>query len=239
MSKDQHVEHHRPSDQIDTQHFIRDLSEQQRMRRIYEDFKRGFDVLQETTNTVTFFGSARFTENHHYYKVARQLSARLADELDIATVTGGGPGIMEAGNRGAKEAGGVSVGMTIQLPHEQVTNPYLTDTANFYYFFSRKVSLAFGARAFVLFPGGFGTLDEFFEIITLMQTKKIPTVPVVLIGQDFWEPLLEFINTKLKDEFSTIDDHDTNLYTLTDDLDVAVNIIAAGRGNGNNSTSST
>jgi len=232
MSNDSNVDHHRRlSDQIDTQHFIRDLSEQQRMSRIYEDFKRGFDVLQENANTVTFFGSARFPEDHFYYKLARELAGKLANELDVAVVTGGGPGIMEAGNRGAHETeGGNSIGMTIQLPHEQVTNPYVTDTADFYYFFSRKVALAFGARAFVLFPGGFGTLDEFFEIITLMQTKKIPTVPVVLIGQDFWEPLLEFIDTKLKGEFNTIDDNDSNLYTLTDDLELAVNIVAAARG---------
>jgi len=226
-----HTDHHRldVKDPIDTA-YIRDLSESQRMQRIEADFRRGFELLQENTNTVTFFGSARFGESHYYYRQASELAARLAKELDVAVVSGGGPGIMEAGNRGANEAGGIALGMTIQLPHEQVTNPYLTDNADFYYFFSRKVALAFGARAFVLFPGGFGTLDEFFEIITLMQTKKIPTVPVVLVGEEFWTPLLEFIDNTLKQEFKTIDDFDTNLYVLTDDLDLAVNIIAAGRG---------
>lgn len=221
---------HSGDEPIDTRHFIRDLSEQQRMRRIYSDFKRGFDLLQENTNTVTFFGSARFDESNYYYQLARRLARRLAKDLGIGVVSGGGPGIMEAGNRGAKEVGGVALGMTIQLPHEQTTNEYVTDTADFYYFFSRKVALAFGAKAFVLFPGGFGTLDEFFEVITLMQTKKIPKVPVVLMGEEFWAPVLDLIDSLLKDEFKTISPNDTNLYLLTDDIDLAVNVIAAARG---------
>jgi len=217
--------HKNPDYPIDLD-YIRDLSEAQRMRRIDADFRRGFDILQENSDTVTFFGSARFDEANEYYIAARELAGRLSQELELGVVSGGGPGIMEAGNRGAHEVGGVSLGMTIQLPHEQVTNPYVTDTADFYYFFSRKMALAFGAQAFVIFPGGFGTLDEFFEIITLMQTNKIPKVPVILYGETFWEPLLEVIDRVLKQDFATIDPTDTNLYLLTDDLDLAVNVIA-------------
>jgi uncharacterized protein (TIGR00730 family) len=224
MTKD--APHKNTDHPIDSE-YIRDLSEAQRMRRIDADFRRGFDILQGNNNTVTFFGSARFDENNEYYIAARELAGRLSQELDLGVVSGGGPGIMEAGNRGAHEVGGVSLGMTIQLPHEQTTNPYVTDTADFYYFFSRKMALAFGAQAFVIFPGGFGTLDEFFEIITLMQTNKIPKVPVILYGETFWEPLLEVVDQVLKLDFATIDPTDTSLYLLTDSLDLAVNVIAS------------
>jgi len=220
---------HKNTDHTIDSEYIRDLSEAQRMRRIDADFRRGFDILQGNNNTVTFFGSARFDPSNQYYGAASQLAAKLSTQLGLGIVTGGGPGIMEAGNRGAFEAGGVALGMTIQLPHEQTTNPYVTDTADFYYFFSRKVALAFGAKAFVLFPGGFGTLDEFFEIITLMQTKKIPKVPVILYGEKFWSPILEVIEQTLKRDFETIDPEDTGLYLLTNSLDLAVNVIASSR----------
>lgn len=214
---------HKEKDQLT---YLRDLSEKQRMKRINKDFHAAFKLLQANENTVTFFGSARFKPTNGYYKMAEYLAERLAEELEVTIISGGGPGIMEAANHGAVDGNGKSVGMTIQLPHEQVTNRYVKQAADFYYFFSRKVALAFAARAFVFFPGGFGTLDEFFEILTLMQTNKIPKIPVVLYGTEFWEPLLEFIETTLYEKNATIDDTDMQLYVLTDDLDEIINIVA-------------
>lgn len=220
-----HPIHHQEKNQLK---YIRDLSEKQRMKRINKDFHEAFRLLQVNENTVTFFGSARFKENNPYYKQAEELAKKLAEELQLTVISGGGPGIMEAANRGAVEGHANSIGMTIQLPHEQVTNHYVKQAADFYYFFSRKVALAFAARAFVYFPGGFGTLDEFFEILTLMQTGKIPKIPVVLCGEEYWKPLLEFIDEVLYKELSAIDEQDMSLYHLSDDPNEVVNIIANG-----------
>ena len=191
-----------------------------------EEIRQGLDIIQRYPKKVTFFGSTRFKENHPEYIRARELSARLVKELNYTVVTGGGPGIMEAANRGAKEAGGHSIGLNIQLPHEQSNNPYLTVSVPFYYFFTRKVTLSFAARLYIYFPGGYGTLDEFYEILTLVQTGKIHKVPIVCVGADFWEPIVIDLHQKqmLKPEFMTIDPEDTSLYTITDDIGTILEI---------------
>jgi uncharacterized protein (TIGR00730 family) len=197
---------------------------ERRLSVIKKEFEDGLHLVAKHPKSVTFFGSARFDENNKYYQQAKDLAFKLAEE-GFSVVTGGGPGIMEAANRGAYEAGGQSVGFSIELPHEQVTNSYVKDNADFYYFFSRKVCLTFSAEAFVYFPGGFGTLDEFFEIVTLIQTNKVPAVPLILIGMDYWQPLDNFIKKILEEKYKTVYHKDRELYHLTDDLDEAVSLI--------------
>ncbi len=197
-----------------------------RMKRINKEFKKGFDLLVEHPDTVTFFGSARFDESNKYYKQARLLAAKVIKEIGATVVTGGGGGIMEAANRGAHEADGNSIGMTIKLPHEQVTNDYVNYSVDFYYFFSRKVALSFTARAYIFFPGGFGTMDEFFEILTLKQTERIDPIPIILVGTDFWQPLLQYIDKVLLAKHKTVSPKDTKLYHLTDDLDEVIRLIS-------------
>jgi len=195
--------------------------------RIYEisrEFTQGFKFLEAHPRSVTVFGSARFLEDHPDYIKARNLSARIVTDLNYSVVTGGGPGIMEAANRGAKESGGNSIGLTIRLPKEQVMNDYMTSHVDFYYFFSRKVCLAYSAEAFLFFPGGYGTLDEFFEIVTLLQTRKIPNLPVILVGSHFWNEVLEFMKKSLF-ERGTIDKIDLDLFTILDDEDAIIKIL--------------
>ncbi len=154
--------------------------------RITSEFVQGFEFLSNLQRTVTIFGSARMREGDTYYEIAREFGSRLA-KADYTVVTGGGPGIMEAGNRGATEAGGHSVGLNIQLPMEQKFNPYVKEGVGFQYFFSRKFMLDYSALAYVFFPGGFGTLDELFTIVTLIQTGKADAeVPIILVGREFW-----------------------------------------------------
>lgn len=196
----------------------------ERLSRIDADFSNGFDVLSKHSNTITIFGSARFQEGHEYYDKARELAEVLADE-GYTIITGGGGGIMEAGNRGAFEAGGSSIGFNIELPTEQALNPYTTSSMPFRYFFSRKVMLAFAAEAYIYFPGGFGTLDEFFEIMTLIQTNKIPRAPVICVGKDFWEPLDDFIRSNMLEGLHTISPDDEKIYTITDDTTVIKTIL--------------
>lgn len=194
-----------------------------RVSRISKEFLTGFDLIKDTPKTVTFFGSARTLCSEDDYQNAYTLAKRIA-ELEYAIVTGGGPGIMEAANKGAHEVGGNSFGFTIQLPKEQVTNPYLNKAINFDYFFTRKVALTYSAEAYVYFPGGFGTLDELFEILTLVQTHKIVPVPVILFGSYFWKPLEQFIQEFLV-ENGKIDEVDLKLFTITDSIEEAVEII--------------
>jgi len=189
-----------------------------RVTLISKEFNNGFEFIKNYPRSVTFFGSARTKEDDVYYKKARELANRVVKELHYSVITGGGPGIMEAVNRGAFEAGGNSLGMTIDLPSEQVTNQYLTDKESFHYFFSRKVCLSFSAEAFIFFPGGFGTLNEFLEILTLVQTNKIPKVPMILVGVSFWAPLEQFFKEVLLKN-KMIDERDISLYTITDDED--------------------
>lgn len=156
-----------------------------RLKRINDEFVRGFRGLYQLGPAVTVFGSARFKESHRYYKLARAVGAELA-KAGFATLTGGGPGVMEAANRGAHEAGGVSYGLNIILPHEQSANPYVDRSIEFRYFFARKVMLVKYSCAFIIMPGGLGTLDELFEAATLIQCGKIGPFPVVLMGKSFW-----------------------------------------------------
>ncbi len=208
--------------------FSKDIDRQihERAERIKAEFLDGFYAVRKYPKSVTFFGSARFTEDNIYYQKARILASKLCKE-GFAVITGGGPGIMEAGNRGTREECGIAVGFNIELPKEQSLNPYITDKVEFHYFFSRKVALSFSAEAYVFFPGGFGTLDEFFEIVTLVQTKKIPRLPLILVGRAYWEPLHDFIVEVLLNKFKTISPEDINLYRIEDDIDEIVKIIKA------------
>lgn len=196
-----------------------------RISRIAEEFKNGFTLLETSPRSVTFWGSARTRPDEADYKKAERLAARVHKELGYSVTTGGGPGIMAAGNCGAYDAGGKSVGLTIKLPHEQTTNLCLTHHMDFQYFFTRKVCLAFAAEAYVYFPGGFGTLDELFEVLTLVQTKKIEPAPaIILCGSYFWKDLDTFIKKQLL-KGEKIDPEDINLYTITDDEDKIIELI--------------
>jgi uncharacterized protein (TIGR00730 family) len=196
-----------------------------RIFRIMSEFVEGFTFLARIHKNVTIFGSARLPETHPAYHLARSLAHRLA-ERGFTIVTGGGPGIMQAANQGATEAGGPSVGLNIQLPMEQRINPYVRQSMSFHYFFSRKVMLDFSAEAYVFFPGGYGTLDELFELLTLAQTGKLErSAPIILMGKDFWQPLASWLETTLLNKEHTIAPRDFALWTLTDDLDQVVTII--------------
>ena len=198
-----------------------------RILRIMSEFTEGFNFIADFKKTVSFFGSARFNEDHKWYEEARELAGRLAKE-GFSIVTGGGPGIMEAANRGALDAkpDHNSIGLNIQLPEEQRVNPYVRKGIGFHYFFTRKVMLSYAAQAYIFFPGGLGTLDEFFEIITLIQTKKIDEkIPVVLVGREYWQPFLEWIEKDVYGKYGTIDKEDMKIYTLVDSVDEAFKII--------------
>lgn len=188
--------------------------------KVFIEFLRGFRALHFVGPCVTVFGSARFKDGHPHYEVAQKLSYRIADELGLTIITGGGPGIMEAANRGAKEAGGHSVGCNIILPHEQKENAFLDKFVTIRYFFVRKTLLLKYSYAFVIFPGGFGTMDEFFETLTLVQTKKLEGFPIVVMCTDYYRPLQEFL--KLMVEEGTISPEDMNLLLFTDDMDAAI-----------------
>jgi uncharacterized protein (TIGR00730 family) len=194
-----------------------------RLIRIGVEFFRGFWLLRSLGTAVTVFGSARFKEDHPNYALARQVGKCLA-EGGLVVMTGGGPGTMEAANRGAFEAGGCSVGCNIILPHEQRGNPYLTVAVTFYYFFVRKVMLVKYSSAFVCLPGGFGTLDELTEALTLIQTGKLKRFPVILVGSEYWKGLLDWINTTLKAN-GTIDPADLSWVHVTDDPHQVMEII--------------
>jgi uncharacterized protein (TIGR00730 family) len=198
-----------------------------RLERIKAEVDAGFDALRDVDNGVSVFGSARIHEGHRWYELCRETAACLV-EHGFSVITGGGPGLMEAANRGAAEAGGVSIGLNIDLPHEQAPNPYANRSLHFHYFFARKLMFVRYARAFVIFPGGFGTLDEMFESLTLIQTHRIRNFPTILVGSEHWKPLLDWIDTALEDK-GMISPGDKELLLVADEPSaVCDHVVRAG-----------
>ncbi len=197
-----------------------------RVFKIMAEFVDGFEAIRRYGLAITFFGTARTVLPPEVYTSATELAARLA-KSGYAVITGGSSGLMEAANKGAYEAGGASVGLNIKLPMEQTSNKYVTDSMSFDHFFVRKVMLAFASEVYVCFPGGFGTLDEFTEILTLIQTKKIKRVPIVLYGKDFWTPFTDLFRTHLLEKYHAIDEADLELYRIVDSVDEAYEYITA------------
>lgn len=195
-----------------------------RIFRIISEFVEGFEVLSRVGPAVSVFGSSRATPESPAYRQAVELGAELA-RRDFAVITGGGPGIMEAANRGAAQAGGKSIGLNISLPQEQAPNPYQNIALNFHYFFVRKVMFVKYAVAFVCFPGGFGTLDELFEALTLIQTQKIRPFKVVLVDSRYWNPLADWMRQTMLNAYACISPPDMHLFQITDGVDQAVQSI--------------
>lgn len=195
-----------------------------RIFRIMSEFVEGFEILRRYSTAATFFGSARCGAGDDVYSAAEELAARLA-KSGFAIITGGGPGVMEAANVGAFKVGGKSVGLNIELPMEQKLNPYITESESFHFFFSRKVMLSFASEVYVYFPGGFGTMDEFFELVTLVQTNKITKIPIILYDKEFWMPLIAFFKKQMLREYKTISKEDLEIFHLVDSVDEAYKYI--------------
>jgi uncharacterized protein (TIGR00730 family) len=200
-------------------------NEETKLCMVQEEFRQGIEMIQSFSPSVTFYGSARLPEDDPSYKQAQMIAKRIVEETGAAILSGGGGGIMEAANRGAYEAGGRAVGLTIKLPHEQKTNKYVTDAIPFYFFFTRKISMSYTTEACIFFPGGFGTFDELFEVLTLKQTKKISDVPIILVGKEFWAPFQLAIQQTMLEKYNTITPQELSLYTITDDVNEIINII--------------
>ncbi len=193
--------------------------------KIMAEFIDGFDFLADLKKTITIFGSTSATAESSYYKKARELGNLLA-KGGYTVITGGGPGIMEAGNRGASEAGGESVGVNIQLPEGQRRNEYVTKPIGFHYFFTRKVMLSLSSEAYVFFPGGFGTLDEFFEMVTLIQTGKLAKpVPIIAVGKEYWDPLFNWLNSEVYQKYQAVKKQDLEIFEIVDSAEEAFEII--------------
>jgi len=195
-----------------------------RVMRIQAEFVEGFGALAELGPAISVFGSSRTTRDHPHYALAEQLGRRLA-ESGFAVITGGGPGTMEAANKGACEAGGISVGLGIELPHEQGMNDWVDLGVHFRYFFARKTMFVKYATGFIVLPGGFGTFDELFEALTLVQTRKVTSFPIVLIGTGYWGGLLRWLRESVLDG-GMISPRDLDLVTLTDDVEEAITVVA-------------
>ncbi|TSC57042.1 MAG: Uncharacterized protein G01um101418_74 [Parcubacteria group bacterium Gr01-1014_18] len=195
---------------------------------IMAEFVEGFEFLADIHHEISVFGSARFKEDHPYYQLAREFGFK-AGKAKYSVITGGGPGIMEASNRGAFEAGALSVGLNIQLPFEQRINPYVNKAIAFHYFFTRKVMLSISSQAYVFFPGGFGTLDELFEMLTLIKLGVIENVPIILVGLEFWEPLLSFLKESVCEQLGAISKEDWSHIYLVPSVDRAVAIVKKTR----------
>ncbi|MDP3995448.1 MAG: TIGR00730 family Rossman fold protein [Patescibacteria group bacterium] len=195
-----------------------------RIFRIMAEFVSGFQFIAQYEKSISFFGSARLHKEDRYYRDAQALAHKLGN-AGFNIITGGGPGVMEAANRGGREAGANSIGLNIQLPFEQRINRFVTRGIGFHYFFTRKVMLSAAGQAYIFFPGGFGTMDEFFELITLIQTKKMERIPIVLYGADFWDPVAAFIKSTLHEKYKTIDRGDLELFKVCDTVDSAHKVL--------------
>lgn len=204
---------------------IHERSIEEHLDKISQEFRRGFEFLQKYPKSVTIFGSSMAPQESDWCVHARELSGRISKDLGYTVITGGGPGIMEAASRGSVENGGHSVGFRINLLREQTANHYVSESVDFTYFFSRKTMLAFAAETYIFFPGGFGTMDELFGILTLIQTSKIPRVPIVLFESSFWNPFKEFIVKTMLSNPRTIDAMDMELFEITDSYDRVLEII--------------
>lgn len=192
-----------------------------RIFRIMAEFVESIEVMSQVGPAISIFGSARTPPGHPAYQAA-EACGRLVAQRGLAVITGGGPGIMEAANKGAAEAGGVSVGLNIALPQEQVPNPYQTISLDFHYFFARKVMFLKYAVGMICMPGGFGTLDEFFETITLLQTGKAPAMGVALVGTDYWTPLIDWLRQNVLQKYANISPQDLGLFVVVDEPEQAV-----------------
>jgi uncharacterized protein (TIGR00730 family) len=204
------------------------LDQQKTLEKMHEELENGFKVIEKNNKTVTIFGSARLKPDSPYYILAKELAGRISRELKYNIVTGGGPGIMEAASIGGKSNGDSStkvIGFTIRLPHEQQTNPGVDIEVPFSHFSTRKTAMTFAAEAFIFFPGGFGTLDELFSIVTMIQTGKIPRIPVILFGKDFWKKLEDMIEEDMVKKYNTVSVDETKIYKVTDDEDEVIDII--------------
>jgi uncharacterized protein (TIGR00730 family) len=211
--------------EADTSAIVSQLDDAARMRRIQEELRMGFDHLAHVGKAVSIFGSARTHSDHPMYAAARETASTLG-RRGFAVITGGGPGIMEAGNMGAREAGALSIGLDIELPHEQFENRYVDIGLRFHYFFARKVMFVRYASAFVVFPGGFGTLDELFEAATLRQTNKIRHFPIVLFGTAYWQGLVDWLMGPVVEEGNIVAD-DAECLLMTDSVDEVVRFVEA------------
>jgi uncharacterized protein (TIGR00730 family) len=202
------------------------ISDSWQIFKVMAEFVEGFEKMATIGPCVSMFGSARTESNHRYYELAEDIAFKLTQN-GYGVITGGGPGIMEAANKGARKGGGISVGLNIQLPFEQGSNPYIDrdKLITFKHFFVRKVMFQKYAQGFIVLPGGFGTFDEFFESATLIQTGKIGRFPIVLVGSDFWKGLVEWIHEVVQTEEKNIGPEDLNLFTLVDSADEAVDVI--------------
>ncbi len=209
-------------------HMKKDIHEgeiEEHLERINSEFEQGFKFLQKYPRSVSMFGSSRIDSNSSVYKKAEELAYRISKETNYAVITGGGPGTMEAMNKGVFEAGGKSLGFNISLPHSHESNKYMVDSMKYSYFFARKAMMTFTAEAYIFMPGGFGTMDELFSVLTLIQTGKIPHVPVILFDSEYWNDALRFIKETMFEKFHTIQEKDMDLFIISDSIDEVVTII--------------
>jgi len=200
-------------------------TEEIKLKMVQEEFHNGIDAVAKFNPSVTFYGSTQIKEGNEYYEKVRNLAYRISKELNFAVLSGGGPGIMEAANRGAYEAGGKSVGLTIRLPNEQKTNQYVTNEIPFSFFFTRQSTMSYATEACIFCPGGYGTLSELFDILTQQQTNKLGRMPIILYCSEFWKPLENIVNDLLLKKFKTIKESDINLYKIIDDEDEILEIV--------------